>query len=154
MKLFTESTKSLRYNKGDLNNHSGVGAVIKNDDDKILMLEHIKFGFWTIPVGKVDPGDSLQKTLYKELKEEVNIEVDDYEFVSMETRKYKREGRTVKVKQHLYIIKDWSGEVNNNEKNKHSNLQWMELDEIEKLGNISDSTKAMIRHFNIIEDVK
>jgi len=153
MKLFTEATDSLKYNKGDLNNHSGIGAVIKNDKDEILMLEHIKFGFWTIPVGKVDPGDSLQKTLYKELKEEVNIDVKDYEFVSMETRKYKREGNTVKVKQHLYIIKEWDGEVKNNEKNKHSDLQWMSLKEIKKLNNISDSTKAMIRHFNIINNV-
>jgi 8-oxo-dGTP pyrophosphatase MutT (NUDIX family) len=152
MRLFTESTDGLKYNEGDLNNHSGIGAIIRNDKNEILMLEHIKFGFWTIPVGKVDKGDSLQKTLYKELKEEVNIEVDDYEFVSMETRKYKRKGKTVKVKQYLYIIKEWTGKVKNNEKNKHSDLQWMTLDKIERLNNISDSTKAMIRHFNIMEE--
>jgi hypothetical protein len=43
----------INYNKEDILDHHGIAAVIKNAEGEILMQEHVKYGFWTIPVGKV-----------------------------------------------------------------------------------------------------
>ena len=118
------------------------------------MLKHNKFNFWTIPVGKVDKGDTIEETLIREIKEEVDIDIDDFEVVSMETRNYKRKGKVVAVKQYLYKVTDWSGEVNNNEDEKHSDMKWMSLKDIKEMDDISHATKDMIRHFVIIDDIK
>ena len=41
----------VNYNMEDIVSHHGVAAVVKDRRGKILMQEHVKYGFWTIPVG-------------------------------------------------------------------------------------------------------
>jgi 8-oxo-dGTP pyrophosphatase MutT (NUDIX family) len=52
--------KDRKYTKGDTDDFKAVAAVIKNENNDILMQKHNKFGFWTIPCGKVDLGESLE----------------------------------------------------------------------------------------------
>ena len=61
--------KKVIYNKEDLSDYYGVSAVIKNDKEEILMQEHSKFGFWTIPIGKVNLNKNLVEGLKKEIFE-------------------------------------------------------------------------------------
>ena len=45
----------INYTNEDLLDHHAVSAVIKNSKGEILMQEHVKFGFFTIPIGKAKP---------------------------------------------------------------------------------------------------
>ncbi|MFA6446265.1 MAG: NUDIX domain-containing protein, partial [Candidatus Paceibacterota bacterium] len=65
----------IPYNKEDLADHHGVAAIIKDKDSKILVQEHIKYGFWTIPVGKVKEGQDIVDGLRQEILEECNINI-------------------------------------------------------------------------------
>lgn len=65
----------VKYNEEDVCDHQGVAGVIKNSKGEILMQEHIKYGFWTIPVGKAKLGQSVEEGLKQEILEECNIEI-------------------------------------------------------------------------------
>jgi 8-oxo-dGTP diphosphatase len=58
-----------------------VGAFIINDKEEILIVkkspaEHIDAGLWTIPGGKIDPDEAIIEGLKREVKEEVNLDID------------------------------------------------------------------------------
>jgi len=131
-------------NKADLTDHSGIAAIIRDKDNRILMQKHKKHGFWTIPVGKVDPGDGLLKTLSKELSEETGIKVLGKKHIAQKTITYTPVGKPVKVTSHLYDITDYAGKPKNLEPHKHSQQKFMSLDKIKSLSEISDMTKLFL----------
>ena len=53
----------IPYTHEDIVNHHAVAAVIKNTEGKILMQEHVKYGFWTLPVGKVKDGQGINDVI-------------------------------------------------------------------------------------------
>ncbi len=139
-----EASKT-KYTKHDLYDHHGVSAIIY-DKSKILVQLHVKFNFWTIPVGKVDPGQKVVDGLKMELKEECGIVPTNFKEIKSFTKHYKREGKRVKVIQHLFEINKFSGRIKNMEPQKHSKQLFMSLDEIKKLKHISDATKMALKY--------
>lgn len=57
----------------------GVGAVILNEKNEILLVlrnRNPEKGTWSIPGGKVDPYEQLETCVIREIKEEVNLDVE------------------------------------------------------------------------------
>lgn len=57
----------------------GVGAVIKNSSGEILLLLRNKEpekGCWSIPGGKVEMFETLEEAIKREVKEEVNVDIE------------------------------------------------------------------------------
>ena len=50
----------------------GVKALIKNDQGQILVLQNHK-GYWDIPGGRMDSGETFLETLSRELSEEAGL---------------------------------------------------------------------------------
>lgn len=71
-------TTNVKYNNEDIVSHDGVAAVIKNNKGDILVQEHVKYGFWTIPVGKVKTGQNVVEGLSQEIYEECNLRVEEF----------------------------------------------------------------------------
>jgi len=136
--------EKIQYNPEDLKDHYGVSAVIKKGN-KILMMDHIKFNFWTIPVGKVDKNQSIADGLKMEMKEELNITPTKFKQIGSFTRKYPRGGKTVTVKAIIFLIEKWTGTPKNNEPHKHRSIKYMTIDEIKRTKKISDATKEMLK---------
>ena len=67
----------INYNSEDMVNHHGIGAIIKNEKGQILMQDHVKYGFWTLPVGKVKPYQSIFGGLKEEIFEECNLSIEE-----------------------------------------------------------------------------
>jgi len=138
--------ESIPYTKSDLKNHNAIGCIIWNEDNsRVLMQDHIKFNFWTIPVGKVDLGDTIDNTVKKEMKEELNINVKRFKVIYDWTSNYNRNGKLVKVHAYLCEILEYNGTIKNNEPQKHRELKWMTIDEIKNLKKISDTTKYFLK---------
>ena len=91
-----------KYNSKDLIDHHGVSAIIKDDKGRVLMQEHVKYGFWTIPVGKVQQNQEVVAGLKQEVFEECNIRVLGCKEVSYKVYEYARNGKNVKVYTHLF----------------------------------------------------
>ena len=60
----------------------GVGAVIEDDAGRILLVKHVpeRGGFWQgkwiCPGGKLEPGETIEEGIRREVKEETQLEVD------------------------------------------------------------------------------
>ena len=146
---YIDLLKETQYNSDDLRaKHSGISAVIVKNK-KILMMDHVKFNFWTIPVGKVDKGQTVKEGLMMEMKEELNIKPTKYKLIGKFQKKYMRNGKSVVVDAHIFHIEKWAGTLRNNEPKKHRSIKWMSLDEIKRIKKLSDATKEMLKVIKI-----
>lgn len=136
----------IRYTPEDVQDHHGVAAVIKDPQGRILVQEHVKYGFWTIPVGKAKEGQSPEDALREELREECGIEILEFHEIAFRDYEYIREGKPVTVRAHLYLIMKYSGEVANNEPHKHSRQEFMSVEQIMALPYLSDLTLLYLEH--------
>lgn len=97
-------------------------------------------GYYGLPAGKVEIGESLVQTAIHEAKEETGIEVneEDLEFVHISHRSLKEEnnGEWVDV---YFKVKDWKGEPHNAEPDLHGELSWFNINELPD--NLIPSTK-------------
>lgn len=75
-------------------------------------------GLWEFPGGKVEPGESQQECLKREIAEElgISIEVQDLRIVSS------HEDETVRIELHSYRARLLSGEP---EPREHAALRWI-----------------------------
>lgn len=130
----------IKYNNEDVIDHDGVAAVIKNAAGEVLVQEHVKYGFWTIPVGKVKTGQDVQSGLKEEILEECNLDIHESKELCVKDYFYERNGRTVKVVSHLFEVLKYSGEMKNTEPNKHRQQLFMPINRIVELPYLSDLT--------------
>ena len=131
---------TIPYTPEDLHDHHGIGAVITNDNGEILMQKHVKFGFWTIPVGKTKKGQDIQQGLAQELFEECDIILEDCQEIATKEFKYIRNKKTVIVSGHLFSVRMYSGEIKNKEPHKHTQQLFMKTEDILTLPLLSDFT--------------
>ena len=141
------------YNDVDI--HS-VGGLIYNENGDILVQYHNKYDFWTIPMGKVEGGLTLEETLKKEFKEELDIEVVEfreltskkftYNNIDPKTWKFVEKGETFKSLFHLFQIDNWTGTIKNNEPQKHSEVRFMSIAKLSKFAQKSDSLKTYLEY--------
>jgi 8-oxo-dGTP diphosphatase len=85
-----------------------VGIIIRHDD-RILMARRPDgtpwAGYWEFPGGKIETGETPNETLFRELHEEIGIEViTAYPWI---TREYDYPDRRVRL--HLYRVFKWTG---------------------------------------------
>ena len=59
-----------------------VAGLVCNDKDEILMVESPRRG-WEYPGGMVEPGESLQGALIREIKEEAGVDVEITGFIGI-----------------------------------------------------------------------
>jgi len=145
---------SINYNDEDLTDHDDIAAVIKNDKGEVLMQEHVKYGFWTIPVGKVKEGQSIIDGLKQEVYEECDLEVTEHLEVISKNYSYQRNNHTVKVASHLFEITKYRGEMKNMEPTKHNQQVFKPIQEIEKLPYLSDLTLLYLSTMGIDREAR
>ncbi|MBI3334239.1 NUDIX hydrolase [Candidatus Pacearchaeota archaeon] len=146
--------EKIKYNTEDLKDHQGVSAVIRDNSGDILMQEHTKYGFWTIPVGKVDLDKDAEKGMKLEVFEETNLVVKECKEIGYKLYEYARNGRSVKVYTHMFEIKKYAGKLENKEPNKHKKQMFMSINEIIKLPYLSDTTLWFLSTLGISREPK
>ncbi len=68
-----------------------VAALIVNDDNELLVTIRAHApgkGLWDLPGGFVDPGESAEEALRREVKEELNLEVESLEYLASAPNTY------------------------------------------------------------------
>ena len=130
----------VNYNKEDLEDHEAIAAVIKNNKGEILMLDHVKYGFWTIVIGKAKHGQDSEGGMKQEVFEEVGIIVLGCKRVSRREVDYIRNEKKVKVIANIFEITKYSGKIENKEPEKHRKIEFMDIEKIKKLPYLSNDT--------------
>ena len=144
----------VNYTREDLLDHHAVGAVIRNSDGHVLMQNHVKFGFWTIPIGKAKPDQTPLEAVKEEILEECNLIIEELTKISSERKDYQRNDRLVNVMTHLYDVLGYSGEMKNNEPHKHTEQKFLPIEEIKLLPYISDATVAFLKSIGFERESK
>lgn len=132
--------EKINYNQEDIVSHHGIAVVIKNENGEILMQNHVKYGFWTIPVGKVKQEQSVEAGLKQEILEECNLIIKKYKELVQRDYTYNRSGNEVVVISHLFEVLEYNGQMKNNEPQKHKQQIFMPLEKIKRLPYLSDLT--------------
>lgn len=113
--------------------HSSVSAIIKRGN-KILMIDRAYFPLgWACVAGHVDENETPQKTLKREIKEEINLEMKNCRLLIHE---YVSWNKCVKgVTGHdwyIYQVEEWQGKVKRNIRETKA-VGWFTPKEINKL---------------------
>jgi 8-oxo-dGTP pyrophosphatase MutT (NUDIX family) len=130
----------INYTKEDTISHDAIAAVLKNKTGAILMQKHVKYGFWTIPVGKVKKGQTIEDGLKEEIEEETNLKIKNCREIKVKRYSYVRNESKIVVIGHLFEVIDYAGRMKNNEPQKHSSQKFLSLSEVKKLPYLSDMT--------------
>lgn len=123
----------------------GVGAVIKNSSGEILLLLRNKEpekGCWSIPGGKVEMFETLEEAIKREVKEEVNVDIEITKLITV-TNHIISEEKTHWVAP-TFLVKIIDGQVKNVEPQKHHDLKWFSIESLPK--NITITTKNAINN--------
>ncbi|WP_274310157.1 NUDIX domain-containing protein [Solibacillus daqui] len=63
------------------------GALIKDRNGRILLQKRSDYGNWGLPGGAMEPGESIEETMIREVKEETGLTIKEYNFLSVYTGK-------------------------------------------------------------------
>ena len=105
-----------------------VAAIIK-DNDKIFATQRgygdLKGG-WEFPGGKVEPHETLQEALKREIKEELDVEIEVDDFVA----KIEYDYPNFHLSMNCFFARIINGKLKLKE---HSNAKWLTSDELDSV---------------------
>lgn len=104
-----------------------VAAVIRNEDNKILIaqrnLKKSQGGLWEFPGGKIELGETREQAIVREIKEEMNIEIEVEKYLAEKVFEYPE--KTINLIALKCII--INGKITLNE---HEDARWINKNEL------------------------
>ena len=101
-----------------------VSIALINNDNEILLSKRPKkkhlSGFWEFPGGKVEDGETPEKALIREVKEELNIDINNKCIAPLSFSEF--DYNNFQLLLLLYICRRWDGVPMSMENNK---LEWV-----------------------------
>ncbi|ODS37765.1 MAG: hypothetical protein A7315_03730 [Candidatus Altiarchaeales archaeon WOR_SM1_79] len=124
------------------------GILIK--DGKILLGKRKKDrlypDIWDIFGGHIEPNETKEVTLQRELKEELGIKVKDYEY--LESYQDKEPTFGYDYVHHIYLIHSWEGTPTNKNEDEHESIRWFSKDEAKNLKMHNEVKKIILKRVN------
>ncbi|MFI8415192.1 8-oxo-dGTP diphosphatase MutT [Serratia sp. NPDC078593] len=85
-------------------------GIIRNEQQEIFITRRAAdahmAGFWEFPGGKIEPGETAEQAVYRELLEETGIKTERAEL--LEVLEHHFNDRIVTL--HFYLVEAWKGE--------------------------------------------
>ena len=107
-------------------------AIIPYPDNKILLIKrntHPFIGFWALPGGRMDPGETIDQTVIREVKEETGLDVKIARVVGEYVEKGIREDIDYEYYPTCFVVEPVGGEL----KKQDSEIQEMKLFSLDAL---------------------
>lgn len=126
----------------------GIGVMIQNDNGEVLLgLRKGSHGSgeWSFPGGHLEFGETVFETAKREVKEEIDLDVDKLKLISVadEMRYIKSDGKHYL---NLGVKAEYrGGEVRNMEPHKCKEWKWFGLDNLPK--NLFEGTKLTLENY-------
>jgi 8-oxo-dGTP diphosphatase len=101
-------------------------AIIPYPDDKILLIKRdtVPFkGYWALPGGRMDPGETIEQTIIREVKEETGLNVTILSKVGEYVEKGVKDDVEYEYYPTCFIVKPVEGEI----KKQDSEIQEIRL---------------------------
>ncbi|MFV0552020.1 MAG: (deoxy)nucleoside triphosphate pyrophosphohydrolase [Anaerorhabdus sp.] len=116
-----------------------VVAAIIEKDDKFLIAKRLKGEFkdlWEFPGGKVEPGESCERALIREIQEELNIHIEIQEFFINVLHKYP----SFVLNMDCYICHMEDKKITLHD---HSDIRWISLDSTDAISWVPADIKVI-----------
>ena len=107
-------------------------AIIPYPDKQILLIKRNTrpfVGFWALPGGRMDPGETVEQTIVREVKEETGLEVEILWVVGEYVERGIRENVEYEYYPTCFVVKPVGGEL----KKQDSEIQEMRIFRIDAL---------------------
>ncbi len=109
----------------------GVGAFILDKDNRLLLMRRgpkarTEQGYWALPGGKVDPGETPEETTIRETLEETGLSIRIEKELAFYNCSFPEE--TPRWMTHVYLARATGGEAKIMEPDKCDALEWYSLD--------------------------
>jgi 8-oxo-dGTP diphosphatase len=110
-------------------------VVVRRGDEVLLLLRAntgYMDGYWAVPAGHVEQGESAIAAAVRELKEEVGLHVDPADLVPV-TAMHRTGGNGDPIDERVdffFMASKWSGEPRLMEPEKAAGLEWYSLDKL------------------------
>lgn len=106
-----------------------VAAVIQNEEGKILIaqrnLKKSQGGLWEFPGGKIEPNETKEDAIIREIKEEMDIDIETKKFIDQKVFNYpEKDINLIAIE-----CKQISGDIKLNE---HEDFKWVSKSELKK----------------------
>ncbi|MFA6306328.1 MAG: nucleotide exchange factor GrpE [Patescibacteria group bacterium] len=125
---------------------TGVSAFIFNKDGKLLLTRSPKWGnLWVVPGGKVDFGESMEQTLKREMKEELNLDISNIEYLTTIELNRTEERPNLHMVVNEFIATADDDDVKLND--EHSEFDWRKPEEWFKEKDVYPATREIIGYY-------
>jgi 8-oxo-dGTP diphosphatase len=129
-----------------------VGAVVVDGLRRVLLVRRGRppaAGTWTLPGGRVEPGEEPEAALVRELREETALETGLVRSIGEVI--IDREGTTFRVQEYLVVpIDDTSARAGDDA----AEVRWASLEELESLGVLADAIAVVKRGLEVHETIR
>jgi len=125
----------------------GVFALIKNSSNQFLLMKAMRTEkrdaeyekWWKMPGGTIEYGETAEEALFREIKEETNLNVKIEQFLGYNDY-IKKDKHWIALN---FLVCVEKGNVKNREPEKHKELRWFLINEIPE--NISPFAKECLK---------
>ncbi|MEW6497230.1 MAG: NUDIX domain-containing protein [Cyanobacteriota bacterium] len=114
----------------------GGRAILEDSTQKILLIERTDFGFWDLPGGSADEGESAEQCVIREVYEETGLVVECYEAIgfasnpALETVTYPNCDVIQGFSLILHITR-WSGNLRNS--SESTSVKFFDIDDLPEM---------------------
>jgi 8-oxo-dGTP diphosphatase len=117
-----------------MNKNQAIASVILfRQDDKVALVLRQNTGwmdgYYALPGGRVDPGESFSQAAIREAKEEVGVDIESDNLKQFLVAHALGKDGEVWVNT-VFEALEWEGELHNAEPEKSESLEWFPLDEL------------------------
>ena len=129
-----------------------VGAILYRDDYRIFLMTSPKWKGYLIPGGRIEAGETEERALRREIREELGIEISDLVKMSESIKPTSPDFIDPTVEFHFktYYARAASTEIKPNA--EISSYGWYSLEEALRLP-LLDSTRNVLKQFKKLRDI-
>lgn len=136
----------------------GVGAILLNEIDEILLEKRSDCGVWGLIGGKLDPGESIIQTLHREVYEETGLKVKIENLLGIYSEPEKRivtyldNGDVAQLVDTIFIVRKIAGNLRKSDESEE--LKFFSIDALpdEIIPPAMEPLKDYKeKHFNVIK---
>ena len=114
-------------------------AAVIVHNNKTLIAQRVKDNFWEFPGGKIDPGETPDECIIREMKEELNIDIRIERSLGVLEGTY----RGIPMQVYAYTAA-WTGGTLM--KHVHKDIKWVERKDIEQYPLVEED-KVILKQF-------
>ena len=106
----------------------GLGIIIQNDEGQILVMkrEGKHAPYWSIPGGSLELGETFEEGAKRELKEELDIDIEDPHVIAITNNLKTYEAEGVHFISIILFVKTYKGKLKIMEPDRCTEIKWVD----------------------------